>query len=97
MSSTTQMAPFEVECCEVTAAAIRVRLSHAKAAGILDSYDEDATYVDGKLTVLLLANRMHPSERANFACERLVCERVIQRGLVLHRVTDRPATNEDDH
>jgi hypothetical protein len=39
---------------------------------------------------------MHPAERANFACERLVCERVINRGLALHRVTARPPTLNDN-
>jgi len=96
MGSTVQMAPFEVECSERAANVIRTRLAHARVAGLLDSYDEDATYVDGKLTVLLLGNRMHPSERANFDLERTVCERVIHRGLAQHPSPTRPPTMNDN-
>lgn len=91
MSSTSLLAVYSRECDETTASAIRVRLAHAASAGLLDSYDHDATYVDGRITVMLLGTRMHPSERSNFGCERLIAERVIDRGMSTHRASERPA------
>ena len=90
------MAVFHRECCETTAGAIRIGLTHARLSGSLTSYDDDASYIDGRLTVMLLANRMHPSDRHNFGCERLIAERVIDKGMALHRTSVRPPTMNDN-
>ncbi len=94
--TTTRMAVIAYECTEADAEIAKIRLSHVKAAGVLQSYDGAAFWdaSTGKLTVYLDANRLHPANRCDFSCERRVAEIAIERAISLHRTTSRPPPSE---
>lgn len=91
MSTTTKMHVVRREVDETTANAIKRRLEHARAAGLLDSYDGDAFWDGTEIIVMLAGDRMQPSDRVNFACERLVADRIVDRSIALHRADSVPA------
>lgn len=96
-STTTRLAVIRRACSESDAHVAKIRLTHARVAGLLDSFEDNDAFWDSstqELLVYLRADRMHPSDRANFACERLIAERCVDRALSLHRVTSNPPPTE---
>lgn len=90
--TTTRMAVIRRECSENDAHVAKVRLTHARVAGLLTSYGDDAFYDAStcELIVYLHADRMHPANRGDFDCERTIAELAVERAIALHRVTSRP-------
>lgn len=95
MGTTTKLHVIRRECDETTANAIKRALTHARVAGLLDSYDDDAFFDGHEIMVMLAAERMHPSERGSFACEREVADRVVARAIARHAATSRPPPPRD--
>lgn len=91
------MAVIRRACTEQDAHVAKVRLTHARVAGLLSSFSDSDAFWDSsthELMVYLHADRMHPAERSNFACERMVAELAIDRAIALHRVTSKPPPTE---
>jgi hypothetical protein len=85
VSTTTKLHVIRREVDATTADGIKRALTHARVAGLLESYDDDAFWDGTEIMVMLSAERMHPSDRDNFACEREVADRVVAKAIARHR------------
>jgi len=90
-SSTSKIHVVRREVCPKTADAIRLRLAHARSAGLLDSYDGRSLIYDGtEVTIVISPENMHPSQRGNFACERAIVDLLVNRSIALHAADSIP-------
>jgi hypothetical protein len=93
MGTTTKMHPVRhADVCPTTADAIRKSLEHARAAGILTSFDGAFAYDPSTREVffVIAAENMHPAERDCFGCECLVADTVVARAIARHRGPSSP-------